>query len=188
MGEHPAVVPMIAYEDGPGAMDWLARAFGFREVARMVAPDGRLSHGRWDWRAESDGLIMLATPTPDYQSPKHHRETCAPAANWSKVPYIIDGVLVYVDDVDAHFERARSAGATILSEVESGGPGKRYRAEDLEGHRWMFMQSASPMISAPNPSARNERRSIHSTSCASASTRPGTATPRPSTGSTPKAS
>ena len=47
---------------------------------------------------------------------------------------------VYVEDVDAHFKRSREAGATILSEVETGEPGKRYRAEDLEGHRWMFMQ------------------------------------------------
>ena len=42
---------------------------------------------------------------------------------------------------DAVAERAQKAGATILSEVESVGvPGKRYRAEDLEGHRWMFME------------------------------------------------
>jgi uncharacterized glyoxalase superfamily protein PhnB len=83
---------------------------------------------------------MMATPSPHYQSPRHHRETCEAAARWSEVPYIIDGVLAYVDDVDAHFERARAAGAAILSAVESGGPGKRYRAEDLEGHRWMFIQ------------------------------------------------
>jgi uncharacterized glyoxalase superfamily protein PhnB len=141
MGEfEPEVVPMIAYEDGPAAMDWLARAFGFIEIVRMIGPDGRLSHGEMGTGEESVGLIMLATPTPDYQSPKHHRETCEAAAKWSKVPYIIDGVLVYVEDVDAHFQRAREAGATILSEVETGGPGKRYRAEDLEGHRWMFMQ------------------------------------------------
>jgi PhnB protein len=56
------------------------------------------------------------------------------------VPYIIDGVLVYVENVDAHIAKARASGATILSEVESGGPGKRYRAEDLEGHRWMFVE------------------------------------------------
>lgn len=141
MGEfEPDAVPMIAYEDGPAAMEWLARAFGFIEIVRMVEPDGRLSHGEMGTGGESFGLIMLATPTPDYQSPKHHREACEAAAKWSKVPYIIDGVLVYVEDVDAHFERAREAGATILSEVETGGPGKRYRAEDLEGHRWMFMQ------------------------------------------------
>jgi PhnB protein len=136
----PDVIPMLAYEDGPAAMDWLAKAFGFDEVVRRVEPNGRLSHGEMMTGEESGGMIMLATPSPHYQSPRHHRESCEAAAKWSDVPYIIDGVLVYVEDVDAHFERARAAGATILSEVESGGPGKRYRAEDLEGHRWMFMQ------------------------------------------------
>lgn len=141
MGEfQPDVVPMIAYEDGPAAMEWLARAFGFIEIVRMVDPDGRLSHGEMGTSEEHGGLIMLATPTPDYQSPSHHRETCEAAGRWSKVPYVIDGVLVHVGDLDAHFKRAREAGATILSEIETGGPGMRYRAEDLEGHRWMFMQ------------------------------------------------
>jgi uncharacterized glyoxalase superfamily protein PhnB len=137
MGEYPAVIPMIAYENGPAAMDWLARAFGFREKARMTAADGRLSHGEME---AGDGLIMLATPSPHYQGPKRHRDECDSARRWSEVPYIIDGVLVYVENVDAHFQRAREAGATILSEIETGGPGKRYRAEDIEGHRWMFME------------------------------------------------
>jgi PhnB protein len=105
---------------------------------RMLTKDGRLSQGEME--AGDGGTIMLANPTPDYQSPKHHRETCEAAAAWSKVPYIIDGVLVYVDDVDAHFERARAAGALILSGVETTPNGKRYRAEDLEGHRWMFTE------------------------------------------------
>ena len=134
----PQVVSMLAYENGPAAMDWLARAFGFVEVTRMLGPGARLAHG--EMSAGEAGLIMLSTPTPEYQSPKHHRETCKPAAAWSKVPYIIDGVLVYVEHVDAHIEQARAAGATILSEVELGGPGKRYRAEDLEGHRWMLVE------------------------------------------------
>jgi uncharacterized glyoxalase superfamily protein PhnB len=43
-------------------------------------------------------------------------------------------------DVDAHYRQAKSAGATILTEPEDGPPGRRYRAEDIEGHRWMFMQ------------------------------------------------
>ena len=135
--DYPAVIPMIAYEDGPGAMDWLAQAFGFRERVRMVTPEGRLSHGEMN---AGDGVIMLATPSPDYESPRHHRADCEQAARWSSVPYIIDGVLVYVGDVRAHFERARKSGATILSEVEEGENGTRYRVEDLEGHRWMFIQ------------------------------------------------
>jgi uncharacterized glyoxalase superfamily protein PhnB len=137
MSEYPAVIPMIAYENGPAAMDWLSRAFGFREKARMTTPDGRLSHGEME---TGGGLVMLATPSPDYHGPKRHREECEPARRWSEVPYIIDGVLVYVDDVTAHFERAKAAGATILSPPEEASEGKRYRAEDLEGHRWMFMQ------------------------------------------------
>jgi uncharacterized glyoxalase superfamily protein PhnB len=135
---YPGVIPMIAYEDGPRAMDWLSQAFGFRERARMVAADGHLSHGEME---TDEGVIMLATPSPDYRGPKSHRESCDQARKWSSVPYIVDGVLVYVKDVGAHYERARSAGATILSQLEEGGEGKRYRAEDLEGHRWMFIQS-----------------------------------------------
>jgi uncharacterized glyoxalase superfamily protein PhnB len=118
-------------------MDWLARAFGFREKARMTTPDGRLSHGEMQ---AGDGLIMLATPSPHYHGPKRHREECEQAARWSEVPYIVDGVLVYVDDATAHYERARAGGATILSPLEEDSNGAKYRAEDLEGHRWMFVQ------------------------------------------------
>jgi PhnB protein len=131
-----SVVPMIAYENGVAALDWLSRAFGFRERMRMLGKDGRLAHGEME---AGDGVIMLATPTPDYESPRRHRETCERARRWSTVPWVIDGVLVYVAVVDAHFERAKREGATILSELEDGFPGRRYRAEDLEGHRWMFI-------------------------------------------------
>jgi uncharacterized glyoxalase superfamily protein PhnB len=126
------VVPMLAYENGPAAMDWLVRAFGFREMDRRVE-DGRLTHGELD---TGGGVVMLATPSLQYHGPKHHREECEVAQSWHDVPYVIDGVLVYVDDVAGHFERAKGAGATILSPVE----GNRYRAEDVEGHRWMFIQ------------------------------------------------
>lgn len=118
-------------------MDWLAAVFGFRERTRWLAPDGSLSHGEME---AGGGLIMLATPTPDYQSPRRHREGCEAARKWSEVAWVVDGVLVYVDDVSAHHERAKAAGAVILSAPEDGPPGRRYRAEDPEGHRWMFLQ------------------------------------------------
>ncbi len=136
---YPDVIPMIAYEDGPKAMDWLSSAFGFKERSRMVGEDGRLSHGEM---LAGAGVIMLATPTPDYQAPRRHRAECEPAQRWSTVPYIVDGVLVYVDDVNEHYRRAKQRGATILTEVEADDYGKRYRAEDVEGHRWMFMERA----------------------------------------------
>jgi uncharacterized glyoxalase superfamily protein PhnB len=129
---------MISYEDGIAALTWLRQAFGFREKARLTTEDGRLAHG--EMTAGDDGLIMLATPTPDYRGPKRHREGCEQARKWSTVPWVIDGVLVVVGDLDRHFKRAKAAGATILSEIEEGPPGRRYRAEDLEGHRWFFIE------------------------------------------------
>ena len=137
MSEYPAVIPMIAYENGPAAMDWLINAFGFRERDRRVE-DGRLTHGELD--TGGGGVVMLATPSVHYHGPKRHREECESARAWHDVPYIIDGYLVCVDDVTAHFERAKAAGATILSEPSDGESGKRYRAEDIEGHRWMFIE------------------------------------------------
>src|SRR5438046_583344 len=133
----PGVIPMIAYEDGFAALDWLSRAFGFRERMRMSGPDGRLAHGEMD---AGDGTIMLATPSLDYEGPRKHRAGCEQAKRWSAVPWVIDGVLVYVPDVRAHYERAKREGAVILSEPEDGPPGRRYRVEDVEGHRWMFME------------------------------------------------
>jgi uncharacterized glyoxalase superfamily protein PhnB len=134
----PAVIPMLSYEDGVAALAWLRKAFGFREITRHTTPDGRLSHGEMQ---AGDGLIMLASPTPDYQSPKRHREVCELARKWSTVPWVIDGVLVYVNNLNRHFARAKAAGATILSDIEPGPPGRRYRAEDFEGHRWFFFET-----------------------------------------------
>jgi len=134
------VIPMVAYEDGAGAIDWLVKAFGFEEQLRFTDDDGTVSHA--ELRTDGGGLIMLATPTPDYVSPKRLREVSEEARKMAEVPYVIDGVLVEIDDVDAHFARARDAGATILSEPEDvPDVGVRhYRVEDPEGHRWMFSQ------------------------------------------------
>ena len=77
------VIPMIAYEDGAEALDWLAAAFGFHERTRMTGKDGRISHAEME---AGDGLIMLASPTPDYEGPRRHRVGCEPARKWSSVP------------------------------------------------------------------------------------------------------
>jgi uncharacterized glyoxalase superfamily protein PhnB len=135
-----SVFPMMAYEDAAAAMDWLARAFGFVERRRMTDKEGRVVHGELEL---SGNTVMVASPTPDYRGPKRHAEACEQARRWLKVPWVIDGVLVFVVDIDSHFTRARSEGATMLSEIESGGPGRLYRAADPEGHRWMFVERSA---------------------------------------------
>lgn len=130
---------MLSYEDGAAAIDWLVRAFGFEERVRLADDDGTIVHAELD---AGGSTIMLATPTPDYLGPKRIRELSAEARKMYEVPYVIDGVLVEVDDVDAHFAHARDAGATILSEPEDVPEAgvRHYRVEDPEGHRWMFSQ------------------------------------------------
>jgi uncharacterized glyoxalase superfamily protein PhnB len=133
------VIPMLSYEDVGRAAEWISQAFGFQETGRWTDPDGMVSHANLEL---DGGVFMLGYPSPDYQSPRRHAEACTLARKWSETPYVVDGVLVYVDDIDAHYERAREAGAVILSELEDNpGVGQRqYRAEDIEGHRWMFAE------------------------------------------------
>jgi uncharacterized glyoxalase superfamily protein PhnB len=132
---------MLAYRDGPRAMDWLAAAFGFRERTRWLDENGVLTHGEMEADA---GLVMMATPSPAYEGPLQHRSHCEWAAAWLAVPWVVDGVLVYINDIESHFEHAQEAGATLLSGLEKGPSNTLlYRAEDLEGHRWMFMQNSA---------------------------------------------
>ena len=49
--------------------------------------------------------------------------------------------MIYVDDVDAHYEHARAAGAEIAEEIADQFYGDRnYRTVDPEGHHWIFTQ------------------------------------------------
>lgn len=130
------VIPMLCYEDGLAMMDWLIQAFGFVEQERWVE-DGRLSHGELSY---GDSTIMIASPVEEFQSMKTVAENYAPAREWRSHPYIFDGVLVYVDNIHAHWQRASAAGAVMIGEIQTGFPGTRYRAEDPEGHRWFFVQ------------------------------------------------
>lgn len=138
--ELPQVVPMPTYEDVARASAWLCEAFGFREQTRFTDDDGRINTAILE--GPRGGAVLLGWTGPTYQSPRHHRELCEAAARWHAVPYIVDGVMVGVDNLDEHCQRARAAGAVVLTEPETTPQGRLYRVEDLEGHRWMFIQFA----------------------------------------------
>jgi uncharacterized glyoxalase superfamily protein PhnB len=124
----PRIAPNIFYDDPAGALEWLAKSFGFATRLSMPGPDGGIMHAEMQ---VEDSVIMLS-PT-------------SAAEPW-RSPQSLDGsvtqsLYIYVDDVDAHFARARSAGAEILAEPEDMFWGDRtYVAEDPEGHRWTFAQ------------------------------------------------
>jgi uncharacterized glyoxalase superfamily protein PhnB len=117
------VTPYLLYEDAGAALDWLGKAFGFREKERVEGPDGKVAHAEMD---AGDGTrIFLGGPGGDYRNPKQVGLTSL--------------VYVYVEDVDAHHARAAAAGATIVEEPHDEPYGeRRHAAEDPEGHRWYF--------------------------------------------------
>ena len=130
---------MIAYEDAGAAVDWLCEAFGFTERGdRYVMDDGTVGHAEIEL---AGNVVMLATPNRDYESPRTHRRSCAPTDRWLDNPWVVDGVLVKVDDLEAHHLHALAAGANVIRSPEEGPDGRLYTAEDLEGHRWMFQQA-----------------------------------------------
>lgn len=141
-GAWPPVIPMPTYEDVGAASAWLCAAFGFAERERFVDERGVVTTTILD--VPAGGVIMLGRTGPDYQSPRRHRATCAAARRWSDTPYVVDGILVAVTEVDGHCARARAAGAMVLTEPEDTPHGRHYRAEDCEGHRWMFAQAPQP--------------------------------------------
>jgi uncharacterized glyoxalase superfamily protein PhnB len=121
----PEISPYLYYEDGAAAMDWLIEAFGFEEDMRMTSDEGRLEHGQLKL---GDQIVMLGEPGPQYENPKKRGGATA-------------GVHVYVDDVDAHYEQTKAAGAEIHMEPTDQPYGdRRYDAEDPEGHNWFFAQ------------------------------------------------
>jgi len=130
--ERQRIIPMLAYDDAPAAMDFLRSAFGFEEKFRMAMADGNIGHAEMMLHGN---MVMLATTwkAGGLSSPKD-----LPA-----MPYQL---FCEVDDVDAHYRQASAAGAIVLAEPEDQPYGFRiYRAMDLEGHRWLF---ASPVLVA----------------------------------------
>jgi PhnB protein len=120
---YPSVMPYLLYEDSDAALGFLVDAFGFTEKLRLTDDGGRVNHAEVQM---NDGVIMLGTPPGDFKNP-------------AKLGGKTQSVYVYVDDVDAHYERAKQAGAKIVREPEDQFYGDRnYGVEDPEGHEWYF--------------------------------------------------
>jgi uncharacterized glyoxalase superfamily protein PhnB len=133
-------IPMVSYEDVGSAAEFAVRAFGFTERERITDAAGRVTHVELE---REMATLMFGWPGPDYRDPRRHAEGCDAAAAWLSTPWVIDGVLVTVDDVDAHRAQAAAAGAEIIRDLEDAPPGRLYSAADPAGHRWMFLHPAA---------------------------------------------
>ena len=122
------VTPNVFYDDVASALEFLAKTFGFETRMALPGPEGKILHAEMQIQ---DGVIMMS-PAADNES------WASPKSQGGRVT---QSLYVYVDDVDAHCARARSAGAEIVSEPEDMFWGDRtYVATDPEGHRWTFAQ------------------------------------------------
>jgi uncharacterized glyoxalase superfamily protein PhnB len=120
----------VNVEDVARSISWLNRAFGFIEHYRYGNPlSGAQMHLGNAW-------IMLKRADAGRQTPK-------------QLGYGTQSLTVFVEDVAAHFETAKSAGAKILEEPHETVYGEfQYAAEDLDGHHWLFSRHARDL----NPS------------------------------------
>jgi PhnB protein len=121
--EYPQVTPYLCVDGADAAIQFYREVLGATERARLAGPDGKVGHAELQL---GDSLIMLADEYPELgiRSPK--------ALGGSPVT-----ISVYVEDVDAAFDRALRAGAKALRPVEDQFYGDRIgQFEDPFGHRW----------------------------------------------------
>ena len=132
----PQISSAVFYDDAKAAIDWLCRAFGFEVQVKVETEQGQIAHSQLVLGA---GLVMVG------------QAGLSPARSYLRSPRAVDGantqsLFVYVDDADAHCERARAAGAVITAEPDTQDYGegywadRSYQARDPEGHHWWFMQ------------------------------------------------
>lgn len=139
----PRISVALYYKDPAKAIDWLCNAFGFEVRLKIEGDDGAIHHSELTY---GEGMIMVGT----------ERDDSADVMPYARSPRSVGGantqnMMLYVDDVVAHCERARAAGATIVSEptVTDYGPeywmDRGYEAADPEGHHfWFYQRLRSP--------------------------------------------
>jgi PhnB protein len=122
----PDIYPRLAYEDEFAAVEYLERVFQMREIR-----EARQDHGdtMLAWLRVGFGVVMIG-----HANAEIHRIYSPRTIGNTTVQ-----MMVYVDDIDAHYAHAVAEGADITMEIQDAFYGeRRYEATDLEGHRWHF--------------------------------------------------
>ena len=126
----PALSPHLVVDDAAAAIDFYVKAFGAVELGRVPRPDGKLVHAA----VRINGfLVMLNDDFPEMSGGK------------STTPTSLGGTPVTIHltmtDVDAKFQRALDAGATVVVPLDEQFWGDRYgMVADPFGHRWSLGQ------------------------------------------------
>src|SRR4051794_9157676 len=144
----PRISAALYYDDAKVAIDWLCKVFGFELRLLVETGDGAVAHSEL---VIGDGVIMIA----DASSRPHQKSPRAAGG-------CTQSLMVYVDDVDAHCQKARAAGAVISVEPTVSDYGadywsdRSYGAVDCGGHHWWFTQR----LQTRNPSWSKVRNQV----------------------------
>jgi uncharacterized glyoxalase superfamily protein PhnB len=127
----------VFYQGAKAAFRWLEEAFGFEPLFVLLDADGNLGHSEMTY---GDSVVMVGNEWSDT-----HR---SPKSVGGKNTQTVHVQLAEGEDIEAHCERARKAGATILMEPETQFYGDRtYSVRDPEGHIWTFAVTVRKMTS-----------------------------------------
>jgi uncharacterized glyoxalase superfamily protein PhnB len=119
------VLPHVSYRNVAEAMAWLTRVFGFEEHYRYGVNEERVSGADMQLGAAHVMVRMRAGATP------------------AELGFGTQSLTVFVEDVGAHYARAKAEGATIVEEPHETEYGEfQYAALDLDGHHWLFSRHA----------------------------------------------
>ena len=119
------IIPALRYADAPAAIEFLTAAFGFEAHMVVEGEAGVIEHAQL---VHGTGMVMLGSVRDN-----EFGRLLGPTGPSSTSLYVI------VDDVAAHAERARAAGADIVMEPEDQDyGGSNYAVRDPEGHIWSF--------------------------------------------------
>jgi uncharacterized glyoxalase superfamily protein PhnB len=114
------VFPSLKYDDAHGAIGFLIKAFGAERHAVYTGDDNAVVHAELRF---GNGLVMLGPAQSELPATRGRG----------------GGIYIVVDDVDAHHERARAAGAEITRAPHDTDYGSReYAARDPEANVWSF--------------------------------------------------
>src|SRR5262249_8257804 len=131
--KRPTLATGIYYRDPAAALKWLEQALGFETTLLVTSPDGAIVHSEMRL---GDGLIMVGSEYDD----RHKSPASAGGVNSHSIHVQLE------DGIEAHYERAKKAGAKIARELADQPYGDRvYTAFDPEGHSWSFGQTIVAM-------------------------------------------
>lgn len=126
----PTIVPAMRYRDAPVAIEFLCRAFGFARHLVVPGENGTIAHAQLTL---GNGMIMLGSARKGGEFDRWMTQPDETGGAETQTAYVI------VPDPNAHYARAKAAGAEILLDIKDEDYGGRgYTCRDPEGHIWTF--------------------------------------------------